>query len=356
MEKQRLPRHLPLLVLGMLALLAALWAGLLRLGWRLPPLGTSLAAVHGPLMVSGFLGTLIGVERAVALNRRWPFVVPLCTGVGGLLLIVGMPGSAGPLGLTLGSLGLVAVCAAISGRHTALHTMTMTLGAVLWLAGWPIPGVVPWWAGFLVLTIAGERLELSRLLRLSRRHEILFALAVGLFLTGLVMTTVRFEGGMRLSGVGILALALWLARHDIARRTVRQTGVTRFIAVSLLSGYVWLGVSGMLAILYGGVLAGPRYDAMLHTLFVGFVFAMIFGHAPVIFPAVLQLGGPMQATLYSLLLLLHGSLLLRVLGDLLSWWPGRQWGGLLNVAAVLVFLGTIGRRLLQRRRSPTTVA
>jgi hypothetical protein len=35
---------------------------------------------------------------------------------------------------------------------------------------------------------------------------------------------------------------LGLATFDIARRTVRQSGVTRFIAVCLLSGYVWLGV------------------------------------------------------------------------------------------------------------------
>lgn len=360
MEKPRVPAHIPLLALGMLALLAAMWAGLRRLGWPVPSLGTALAAVHGPLMVGGFLGTLIGIERAVALNRWWPLAGPLCTGVGGLLLIVGVPGSAGALLLTLGSLVLVAVCVLLIGRHPALHTITMGLGAGLWLggnglwlAGWPVPSVVFWWVGFLVLTIAGERLEMSRLLRLSRRGETLFALIVGLWLAGLVTSTIHFDGGVRLGGAALMALALWLGRHDIARRTVRQTGLTRFIAVSLLSGYVWLGVSGLLALLYGGAMAGPRYDAMLHTLFVGFVFAMIFGHAPVIFPAVLRLGGPVQATFYPPLLLLHASLLLRVLGDVLRWWPGRQWGGLLNVVTVLLFLGMVGRLLVPGRRSPS---
>ena len=56
----------PLLLIALLTLLAATWAGLLRIGWLLPAPG-SLAASHGPLMVSGFLGTLIGLERAVAL-------------------------------------------------------------------------------------------------------------------------------------------------------------------------------------------------------------------------------------------------------------------------------------------------
>jgi len=29
---------------------------------------------------------------------------------------------------------------------------------------WPVHALVPWWIGFLALTIAGERLELSRML------------------------------------------------------------------------------------------------------------------------------------------------------------------------------------------------
>ena len=58
--------RLPLIALGMLALLAGLWAGLVRIGWGLPPLQPTLPLVHGLLMVSGFLGTLIGLARAVA--------------------------------------------------------------------------------------------------------------------------------------------------------------------------------------------------------------------------------------------------------------------------------------------------
>jgi len=132
---------------------------------------------------------------------------------------------------------------------------------------------------------------------------------------------------------------------------VRQTGLTRFIAVCLLSGYVWLGVGGLLTWRFAGVLAGPYYDAMLHTVFVGFVFAMIFGHAPIIIPAILgRTTSPYHPALYVPLLLLQASLLLRVVGDLLGWWPGRQWGGLLNALAVLLFLITLGR-VLRRRKS-----
>jgi len=138
------------------------------------------------LMVCGFLGTLIGVERAVALGAVWPYAAPLLTAVGALALLAGLP--APPL-MTLGSLGLVAIFVVIMRRQWALATVTMALGALLWLVGnafwlvgWPVAQVVPWWSGFLVLTIAGERLELSRLLRLSVLHYGLFLLAVSVLL------------------------------------------------------------------------------------------------------------------------------------------------------------------------------
>ena len=83
-------------------------------------------------MVCGFLGTLIGVERAVALGAFWPYAAPLLTAVGTLALLAGLP--APPL-MTLGSLGLVAIFAVIVRRQCALATVTMALGALLWLVG-----------------------------------------------------------------------------------------------------------------------------------------------------------------------------------------------------------------------------
>lgn len=333
------------MVLAVVALLAATWAGLVRLGWQWPTLSPALPRVHGPLMVAGFLGTLISLERAVALERRWTFVAPLLSALGGILLMVGVPGWPGPLLITLGSLGLVAIFGLIVRRQPALFTFTMALGALLWLvgnglwlAGRPVHRVVLWWAGFLVLTIVGERLELSRLLRLSQRSRAFFLLALGLFVTGLVVTGVDLGLGTRWSGAGMLALAAWLLRYDIARRTLHQPGLPRFIAVCLLSGYVWLGVSGALALRFGLLVAGPRYDAMLHALFLGFVFAMIFGHAPVIFPALLGLPIRFRTTFYAHLVLLHLSLLLRLVGDLAGWSTGRLWGGLLNGLVLLLFL------------------
>jgi hypothetical protein len=337
--------RLPLLAAGMLALLAALWAGLLRLGWRLPPLAAPLAAAHGPLMIAGFLGTLISLERAVALGARWAYAVPLLTALGALIGLF-VPGVAGPLLITLGSLGLLAIYLPIVRRQAEIFNVVMALGALawfvgnlLWLAGWPIFGVVSWWAGFLVLTIAGERLELGRVQLHARGVNIAFVLLVGLLLAGLLISTLVRGLGVRLTSAGLLGLALWLLRYDIARRTVRRTGLTRFIAACMLSGYVWLAIGGVLAIVYGAIPAGPSYDAWLHALFLGFVCAMIFGHAPIIFPAVLQAPLGYSPRFYGPLIALHLSLALRVAGDLAERPAMRQWGGLLNAVVLVWFVG-----------------
>ena len=355
MAFRRLVRF-PLMAMAMVALLAALWGGLLRLGWDWPIMRPTLPVAHGPLMISGFLGTLIGLERAVALGQRWTYAGPTLTGLGALALVVGLPGAVGPLLMAMGSLALVVVFAVIVRRQPGLPEITMGVGALvwlvgngLWLSGWPIFRVVGWWAGFLVLTIAGERLELSRFLPTSRAAQAVVVSGVGLFAAGLVLALSVFGLGARLSGLGLLVLSFWLLRFDIARRSVRKAGLARFVAVSLLSGYLWLGVAGLLGLRFGGLAAGLHYDAWLHAIFLGFVFAMIFGHAPIIFPAVLGVPVLFRPAFYSHLALLHLSLVLRVVGDVAAWWPGRLWGGLLNAVAVLLFLGNMARAVLGGR-------
>ncbi len=347
--------RLIIMPLGMVALLGALGGGLVRLGWSLPST-PALVEFHGPLMVAGFLGTVIGLERAVALGRLWAYAAPLASSLGAVALAAGAPG--GPWLMTLGSAVMVLVFAEILKGQMALFTIVMALGAVswlagqvFWLAGWPIHRMVFWWAGFLVLTIAGERLELTRLLRFSAKSHAAFLIVIIALLVGLALTSIAPDVGVRLTGVALMTLAGWLGIFDIARRTVWTSGLTRFIAVSLLSGYLWLGVAGLLALCSGHVSAGPQYDAILHALFLGFVFSMIFGHAPIIVPAVLGLGVTYRPAFYVHLALLHASLALRVFGDLVPWLSARQWGGLLNGLAIVIFFANTAYGVLGQRPS-----
>ena len=336
-----------LVVLGALSLLAALWAALDRIGVDMPGLPVPVVANHGALMIGGFLGTLVSLERAVALGKRWGYLAPLLSALGALALTTGLPEIPARALLALSALVLVAIFVVFFRRQPAAYVATMGVGALLWLtgntlwtAGIPILQVVPWWAGFLVLTIAGERLELSRLVRVGRTGRITFNAAVALVVLGLVLTRLALTLGLAMSGAGLLGLGLWLLRNDIARRTIRLSGLPRFIATCLLPGYGWLALGGALWLVAGAAYSTSPfiYDAMLHSLFLGFVVSMTFGHAPIILPAVLHIGVTYRPQFYIHLVLLHLALLLRVVGDLLMVPSWRLWGGVLNVAALLIFL------------------
>jgi hypothetical protein len=274
--------------------------------------------------------------------------------------LLGVPGPAGPALITLGSAGLVAVHANILRSHLANFTLVLAAGALawlvgnlFWLSGWPIYHVVLWWAGFLVLTIAGERLELGRIMRLSPLAEATFLAATGIFLAGLALSMPSYDLGTRLAGFGMLTLAAWLLHYDISRKTLRKPGLPRYIAACLLSGYVWLGAAGVLGMIFGGTAAGPRYDAFLHAIFLGFVFSMIFGHAPIIFPSVLGVEVRFRPWMYTYLVLLQASTLLRVSADLAYAQQLRLWGGLLNGLALTLFVSgmvysTVRSRLSNR--------
>jgi len=329
----------------LLTLLAALWAGLYRIGWLIPTLRPTLPMAHGPLMVSGLLGTVIALERAVALKERWTYAGPILSAAGAIILIIDGSSQIGPILLTLSSLVFVIVSLVMVYRVPALYTETMAMGAgawfignSLWLAGWAISEIVYWWAGFLILTIVGERLELSRILRPGRSSRAFFVLALVIAVAGLLWSIFNYPSGVRLTSLGFVAMALWLIVFDIARRNVRRPGLTGFIAVNLLLGYGWLLIGGLLGIRYAGVVAGPTYDAMLHTLFMGFTLSMIFAHALIIVPAISGIHVPYHRFFYGPVVLLHLSLALRIVGDLNLWRTMRLWGGLLNVVAVLWFL------------------
>lgn len=355
-------RRLPILVLGFASLITGLAAGLARLGWAVPLPGPELALLHGPLMVSGFFGTVISLERAVALQGpgrfgSWPFVIPVAAGLGGLLVALGVPGPAGPGLLTLASAGLLGASILVWRRQRALFTATMAGGAagwlvgnLLWALGLPVYDAVLWWMLFLVLTIAGERLELSRFLPPSLWARPAFLAAVALLVAGAALETPWPGAGLPLAGAGMLALALWLARFDVARRTVRLPGLTRYIALCLFSGYAWLGAAGFVAAVLPDAFSGPGYDAVLHAVFLGFVFAMVFGHAPIILPAVLRLNVPFQRVFYAPLILLDLTLALRLTGDFTGWSAGRLWGGLGSAAAVALFIGLTAHAVVRHRR------
>ena len=322
--------RLPLLVLGFVSLAAGVAGGLARLS----PLDVPGAAIalHGPLMVSAFFGTVISLERAAALGGAW-HAAPLAAGLGGICLLLGfvMPG----FWLMAAAAALfVAGAMRIVWRQPSLEAATLLAGAAAWLAGNLLlvegSAAVPWWIAFFVLTIAGERLELSRYLRRPPWVRKAFALLAALLLVSPAVPP--------LLGAVLVLLAAWLLAFDLARVTIRQDRLLRYVAACLLAGYGWLALGGALMAL------GAAYDAALHAIFLGFVFSMVFGHAPVIVPAVLRVRFPYHPALYLPLALLHASLAVRVFVSV----PLGAWG---NAAAIALFIATALGLILARARS-----
>jgi len=169
-----------------------------------------------------------------------------------------------------------------------------------------------------------------------------FVVAIAIVCAGAVVGGIWPEAGLRVLGAGLLLLALWLARYDVARRTVRQQGLTRFMAIALLGGYVWLAIGGTVAVVAAPAAPGLVYDALLHSVFLGFVMSMVFAHAPVILPAVAALPLEYHPRFYVPVVVLHLSMTVRLIGDLVDVLGRiRAWSGLLTALAFLLFVASI---------------
>lgn len=337
--------RLPFLAFGMAALLLAIYGGLIRIGWSLPNFQLLLAPFHAPLMVPGFLGTLISLERAVALGKSWGYAAPLFSGLGSLFLILGLNITAASIFICISSLIFVIVSYTLYKKQPAIFTILMGIGTILllvgnflWLIKWPVYKIILWWIGMPLLTIVGERLELTRIKRIPTAANTLLLCNSLLYLTGTIISIFYHDISKTIAGIAMVIFAYWLLQYDIAKQTIRQPGLPRFIAIALITGYIWLGISGIIAVLPQPLISGEIYDAFLHTFFIGFTFSMIFGHAPVIFPAILGTQINFKNSFYLHLFLLHASLLLRFASDIIGWHYGRKIGAILNAAAIILFL------------------
>ena len=358
--------QLPLFVLIVAGMAIGIVTGLGRLGIELPGPAGERVMLHGPILIAGVFGTLIALERAVAmktlLGRTWTFadLAPILSGAGLVVLLVDDATTPAIALLAAGALVLVAINVYFLRRSPTLDVLTMVLGAafllladVAWLLGRAVPFLTAWWVAFLVLTVVGERLELARLRAHGRVAHGAFATAIAVYVGALLLMIVDEGLGLRLSGLGMVALAAWLLRYDIALLTVRREGLARFVAVCLLAGYAWLGVSGAIVLLSEPAFGGFSYDAYLHAVLLGFVFSMVFGHAPIIFPAIVERPIAFTEFAYLPLLLLHFSVALRILGDLAGNQMIRTAAGAWTGVAIVLYGATIVYGLARGHRAAT---
>jgi hypothetical protein len=336
-----------LLILAAIGLLSGLYSGLIRLGLLTATEPVVSPIAHGPLMINGFLGTLIGLERAAALEHKWAYVAPVFMAAASILLLIGSPIPSN-WALIIGSIGLTIVMSYLYYLQPKIYHLIMAFGAASLLAGnilfvlrYPIFELVAWWAAFPMLTIFGERLELNRIMRPPKRAQHIFTLLITGWIAAIVITHFDRTLGWSIASLLLIGIAGWLIQYDVARKTIKSVAWTKYSALCLLSGYGWLILAGLFGLWYGFPSAGPIYDGLLHMLFVGFVFSMIFAHASVIIPSLSGKLVPWHPYFYLPLILLHSFLLIRIAGDMMGISQVRIIGSYGNVAAILLFLGGV---------------
>jgi len=346
-------QRLPFILFAMANLILGLIAGLSRIAWNMKV--TELTVHHGAIMVGGFLGALISLEKAIPLRKKWLLLVPFACAMTPLVAITNY--HAAGLGFLLaGSVGLVFIQLwyLIQFPHDR-PTWIMVAGACCLVTGNFMlissafyPMAFPWWMGFVLLTIVGERLELSKFLQVQPWQKNLLLLFLLAFVGGLLLPL--HGAGKYLSGTAIALTAAWLLRFDVIRVGLRGSGLTRFSAVAQLSAVFALMIEGfLLSMLPDGAFS---YDTLVHLFFLGFAFAMIFAHGPIILPAVLGIvGKPFHPILYMWLLLLHLSVVLRVVGNTILHIELRRIAGALSAGAILAYFVTVAALVIKIKRS-----
>jgi len=330
---------LPLIVFS---LLLAIWSGWIRIGWNFPV--SKSVGQHGALMVGSFLTTVILLERAVTFKNQLVLLLPLINGLSAIFFVSGNTIIAQYL-LLAGSFGFCVMVLSFIYRYKEQYYYLFFAGAFCLLIGnWLLiknqfyPQSVPWWMGYLLLTIVAERLELSRFLQVSKLQNNMLLGSLLIAFAGLLIPF-HYKGDV-IFAAGIALTALWLFKYDMAVKSVKRAGQHRYSGILLITGYVWLIVTAIFLLTANGNTFW--YDATLHSFFIGFVISMIFSHAPIILPAVLKLPvKPYRPVLYVWFLLMQASLLTRIIADTLILPELRKWAGMINGIVLLIFFISI---------------
>lgn len=343
--------RLPILLFAMFCLLSGLWSGLNRIGWDIAVL--PITAHHGAIMVGGFLGTLIALEKIIPLKNKALYLIPVLNAVSVIFFLINQPTISIYL-LLISSISLAVVFLFyFKTQHTIIYVL-MLFGAVCWFIGNVLvltksfyPLAFPWWSAFALFIIAAERLELMKFLPLSKLKKNIFVTLLLLYAGGVLFS---FHGtGNLICGLVLIALAIWLLRYDMITINLKKKNLPKFVAVALLCGYVALLLTGIFYFSLSD--QWLTYDAIVHSFFIGFVFSMIFAHGPMILPGILGIAAiPFDKILYVWLGTLQISWVARIFADVVVEMEIRKFSGLLSAIAILGYFVTIATLAIKSQR------
>lgn len=343
--------RLLIVVFAMFCLLSGLWSGLNRIGWDITIL--PITAHHGAIMVGGFLGTLIALEKIIPLKMKALYLIPVSNALSVVFFFANQPQISIYI-LVASSLSLAGVFLFYFRTQRTIIYILMLVGAVCWLVGNVLlltnffyPLAFPWWTAFALFIITAERLELMKFLPVGKLSKNILVVLLASFLIGV---TLSFHGiGNLICGLSLIGIAIWLLRHDMIAINLKKKNLPKFVAVTLLCGYISLLLTGIFFFSLSD--QWLTYDALIHSFFLGFVFSMIFAHGPMILPGIMGIAAiPFDKILYGWLVVLQVSWLARIFSDVLVEMEIRKFSGLLSAIAIVGYLITIATLTIKSQR------
>jgi hypothetical protein len=347
-----------------------------------PWLLTRLYSLHPNIMLFGFLAPIIMTERyvgskAMGLNligRYSSRLMAPITQAGLLLQILSYLFSTGYLmvfggiAITLGLLLFILLLLQLSSKtgvrlpfyFMILSVIPLQLFNILFTEEKYIqnPSQALLLLLFPVIFILGERIELTRFLTTGYSVARFMVAFFGCLILVLVSSlgSIFFHRSVEdrllliffilllLVGLAVLAAETGSLRKGISSPLLLQ----RYVAKHIVVAYVWLILSAFFGFAFVSDLNGLYYDAMIHSMTVGFIGTMLLAHGPVIIPSVISKRVDVsRLTLYPLFILTISNIM-RIIGDLAI---GNGFGPLLNILsgssgwlillAVLTFISSL---------------
>lgn len=297
-EKFFIPLIFLFLFLGMVSGLAR--GGVLNL--------SSLVNKHFIIFFYGFFGGLLSLERAFGFSLKYLLVTPASISLGLILYIA----FENPNFLIPGALLFILPNLLIFIKSITPFSFGFILSSILFIKGTVLFAFSNLhyqsalaFILFLIFYILSERAELVKIIGLGKKDIIFISFITFSSLVGLVVSIVDFKVGYRICFISLAIISLWFMRKDIARRTINMKGLAKFSAISVLSAYLWLFLGSFFIFSFG------MWGEGIHNITLGFVFSMIFAHAPSIFPAMMKIKFQFSPILYIPLFLLNISVIIR---------------------------------------------
>ncbi|MCI1901416.1 MAG: hypothetical protein LKI93_01610 [Bifidobacteriaceae bacterium] len=344
---------------------------------------------HGVFMVFGFLGGAIGLERAVAFQAgspakpKWGFLAPGFAGVGSLLMVfealpfVSRETAIAPLAFmatnpqalpgiawTLSMAALTGIYLGVWRRQQSVAVLIQLLGAflgvcgiALWARGIDAQILAPWWMGYLVLTIVGERIELARVAFIAHNIEWYIFFASVAFAVSLGLCLLNPTVGYPAMGITLGIMLLLAITHDTARKTYKLKGVTGFMGTCMLVGYAWALLAAAVWIFSPTGFSGYWRDMAIHALAIGFTMSMVAAHASMIIPSITRRPMTYKPVLWVGWLVMQVGLAVRLLGTTRGSTVLWQWGDGVSVVGMLVMMVTVAvLNIATSRKAPARPA